>query len=198
MRARLRQWDAAISDATQVCIPLFSPALSLILHQVHQDSTIRHWLHCKEFCPRRRGRKAQGISGVRYRVRALPFNSRYLSPFDQGVCPMHSSLVALGSSYSQGYHRVYGWRARRRDIPHRRPHRYCAVQLNMLCGSGMCITHYHAKNITTDVANRRTCTSSLEIRSWRIMTMRVRYDRSSVHEPKCGPTRVKRSLWSHS
>jgi hypothetical protein len=52
VRARLRQWDAAIADATEVCVALLSHALSLIyIDQVHQHSAVRHWLHCKECSP---------------------------------------------------------------------------------------------------------------------------------------------------
>ena len=48
VRARLRQWDAAIADTTAVCVAPLSHALSLILHQVYQNPAIRHWLHRKE------------------------------------------------------------------------------------------------------------------------------------------------------
>ena len=98
VRAHLRQWDAAIADATEVFLAPLSHALSLI-YQVHQNSAIRHWLHCKECSSGRQWEKKQGIPGVRHRVRALPFNSRYISSVDQGVCPIHSSLVILRSLY---------------------------------------------------------------------------------------------------
>ena len=53
-----------------------------------------------------------------------------------------------------------------------------------------CITRYHAKNIDIDVSNS---IFSLETRSWRVVTTRVLYYSSSVHEPKCDPTQVERS-----
>ena len=71
------------------CSPL--PHAITNLYQVHQNSAFRHWLHCKECGPCRQRRKAPGISGVRHRIRVLPFNSRYFSPFDQGVYPMHTT-----------------------------------------------------------------------------------------------------------
>ena len=197
VRARLRQWDAAIADATEVTVPPPSHALTLMCNQVHQNPAIRHWIHCKECSPCRKRGKAQGISGVRHCIRALPHNARYLSPFDQGLCPMHSSLVALRSLYCLGHHRVYGRRARRRDIPCRRPHRCGAVQLDLLCGSGMCIRRCPTKNITTDIPSRHTCIFSSETLAWGVVTTRVRYDLSSVHEPKPDPTRVEHSRWSH-
>jgi hypothetical protein len=92
VRARLRQWDAAITDATEVCVALLSHALSLIcIDQVHQHSAVHHWLHCKECSPCRERGKGQGISDLRHRIRTLPFISRYLSP--SGQSQYFSNLV---------------------------------------------------------------------------------------------------------
>ena len=85
--ARLGQWDAAIADATEVAVPPPSHALTLMYNQVHQNPAIRHWLHCKECSPCRKRGNAQSISRARHRIRALSFNSPYLSPFDQSVSP---------------------------------------------------------------------------------------------------------------
>ena len=64
VRARLRWWDAAVADATKVFVALLSHDVDTNLHQVHQNSAIRHWLHCQECRPCRQGGKAQGISDM--------------------------------------------------------------------------------------------------------------------------------------
>ena len=49
VRTRLGQWDAAIVDAEEV-VPILLTYVdtdTILHHQVHQDSAIRHWLHCK-------------------------------------------------------------------------------------------------------------------------------------------------------
>ena len=104
------------------------------LHQGHQNSAVRHWLHRKECSPCRQRRTTQGLSRMRYRIRTLPFISRHLSPSRQGRYP--SNLVPLSCSYPSGCHRVYGRRAPRCDITRRRPHRYRPLQLDLLCSSG--------------------------------------------------------------
>ena len=78
--------------------------------------------------------------------------------------------------------------------------RYRALMtLSIQCTStqyAMRSRHVHARdtvNITTDVSSRPTCISYMEIRSWRVVTMRVRYDHSSVREHKCDPTRAESS-----
>ena len=149
--------------------------------QVHQNRTIRDWLHREEYGARWKGGKTQSISGVRHRIRALPFDSHYLSPSGQGVYPT-CFLVALSHSYGLGYHCVYGWGARRRDIPHRRPYRYSAVQLNVLRGSGMYMARTHTMNITTDVSNRDTCFFSSETLAWRVVTLTMQFNCSSVRK----------------
>ena len=133
---------------------------------------------------------------MRYRIRALPFDSHYISSSVQGVY-LTCFLVAPSRSYGLGYHCVYGRRARRRDIPCRGPHRHGAFQLNMPRGSGTCIAHTHTMNITTDVSNRHTCFFSLETHAWSVVTSTVQYNCSSVRETKFDTTQVKHCRRSH-
>ena len=127
--------------------------------QVHQDWTIRHWLHRKECGACWKGGKPQSILDLWHHIRALPFNSCYISPSGQGMYPT-CFFVALSCSYGLGYHCVYGWGAWQCDIPCRWPHQYSAVQLNMLRGSGICIARTHMMNIIIDISNRHTCVFS--------------------------------------
>ena len=55
-------------------------------------------------------------------------------------------LLSLSCSFCLGCHRLYGRRVQRCVISRRRPHRYGALQFNMLCGSGACIICYHMVN----------------------------------------------------
>ena len=105
--------------------------------------------------------------------------------------------LSLRCSFCLGCHRVYGRRAQRCVISHGRPHRYGGRELNMLRGSGTCIMRYHTANMTTDISSRHICIFSLETFLWRAATTSVRYNRSSVHKPKRGATRVNHSWWSH-
>ena len=112
------------------------------------------------------------------------------------VCnPCTPSWLSLTCSYCLGRHRIYGRRPRRCDIARRRPHRYGALQLDMLCGSGACITRYHATNIA-DIPSRLICFFTLEACIWSAATTSLRYNISSVHKPKCDAMRVNRSSWS--
>jgi hypothetical protein len=106
----------------------------LNLHKGHQNSTVRHGLHRKECSPCGQRGKAQRLSGMRHRIRTLPFISRYLSPSRQG--PYFSNKSPLSCSYPLGYHRVYGRRAPRCHITRRGSDRYDPFRLNLLCSSG--------------------------------------------------------------
>ena len=123
VRARLRLWDAALVDAEEVLVALFSYIHAHVnLPQGHQNPAIRHWPHCKVCSARRQWGKAQGLLGLRHRIRTLPFIARYLYPSHQGLCFLN--VVSLNCSYRLGCHHVYGRRTPRRDITRRRPHRY--------------------------------------------------------------------------
>ena len=198
VRARLRQCDAAIADATEVFLTLLSHALSLIyIKSIKIKPSVIGYI-AKSVALVGNGKKYKA-----YRACDIAFKRCHSTHVTFllliKVCPMHSSLVAFRSSHCLGYRRVYGRRAWRRDTPRRRPHRcgYDPLQLNMLCGSGTYITRYHTVNITTHIYTRRICIFSLETRAWRVVITRVQHNPSSVHEPKCYPTRVQRSRWSH-
>ena len=65
IRARLRQWDAALVDAEEVLVTLFSHTVAhVILHQGHQNPAVRHWLHRKECSACRQQGKVQRLSGL--------------------------------------------------------------------------------------------------------------------------------------
>ena len=57
--------------------------------------------------------------------------------------------VLLSCLFSSGYRRLYGRRAPGCDIPRRRPHRYSALPLNMLCSSGVFTMRWHVANISS-------------------------------------------------
>ena len=111
VRVRLRKWDAAIADATEVSAALLSHALSL---------TVIKFI------------KVQPLSGIGYIVKSVAlvgngekhkayraydiaferFHSTHVSFLLLiKVCPMHSSFAVLIFSCSLGHHRVYGRRA---------------------------------------------------------------------------------------
>ena len=135
VRACLRQWDAAIADATKVFLALLSHTLSLIyIKSVKiQPSVIGFPAKSVTLVGNEEKHKAYrtcDITSVRFQsthVTFLLLIKVYISWTQLARC-----------SYYLGYRRVYGRRARRRYIPRRRPHRYRAVQLNLLCSSGTC------------------------------------------------------------
>ena len=150
VRARLRQWNAAIADATKVFVALLSHALTLIyIKSIEiQPSVVGYIAKSVALVGKGETHNAYRACDIAFEY----FHSTHVTFLLLiKVCPMHSSLVAFRSSYSLGDHRVYGRRARRRDIPRRRSHRYGAVQFDMLCGPGTCITRYRTTNITTEV-----------------------------------------------
>ena len=145
IRARLRKWDTAIADATKVSTVLLSHALSLIyIKSIKiQPSVIGYIAKSVALVGNGEKHKAYRVCDVAFER----FHSTHVTFLLLiKVCPIHSSFTALSRSYSLGHHRVYGRRARRRDIPRRRPHRYSAAQFHMLRGSGTCITRYRAMN----------------------------------------------------
>ena len=137
VRARLREWDAAIADAIQVCLALLSHAPSLIyIESIKIQSSVIGYIA-----------KSVALVGNGENHKAYPACDIAFERFHSAhvtflllikVCIPCMPLGCPSCSYCLGYHRVYGRRARRCDIPRRRPHRYRAVQLNLLCSSGTC------------------------------------------------------------
>ena len=133
VRARLGEWDAAITDATQVFIALLSCALSLIyIKSIKiQPSVIGYIAKSIALIGKGEKHKAYRACDIAFEH----FHSTHVTflllikvciPCTRLGCPQ--LLIFLG------YHGVYGRRACRRDIPRRRPHRYGAVQLYILRG----------------------------------------------------------------
>jgi hypothetical protein len=110
VRARLRQWDAAIADATEVFVALLShvPSLISIKSIEIQPSVIGYIAKSVALVGNGEKHKAYrtcDIASVRFHSTHVTFLLLIK------VCPMHSSLVALSSLYLLGCYRVYGWRA---------------------------------------------------------------------------------------
>ena len=138
VRARLRQWDAALIDAEEVLVVLFSRKLRLT------------WIYTKaiEIQPSVIGYIAKSVALVGkgdrhggYRACDIAFERFHSSHVSflllVKVCNFRTWLP-LSCSIPLGYHRVYGRRAPRCDITRRRPHRHDPLELNMLCSSGTC------------------------------------------------------------
>ena len=85
-------------------------------YQGYRCSTIDNCLHCKKSSSCRQGRKGQGLPGMRYRVRTLPFISHSPSPPHQGLYSCNWSPVNYKSIL--GYRHVYGRRTPRCVILH--------------------------------------------------------------------------------
>ena len=137
VRARLWQWDAATADATQVCLALLSRAMSLIcIKSIEiQPSVIGYIAKSVALVGNGEKHKAYRTCDIAS-VRFQPAHVTFLLLIK--VCIPCMALGCPSCSYCPGYHRVYGRRARRRDIPCRRPHRYRTVQLNLPRSSGTC------------------------------------------------------------
>ena len=111
VRARLRQWDAAIADATEVFVPLLPHALSLI----YIKSIKLQPLSGIGYIARSVALVGNGEKHKAYRACDIAFERFHSTHFTFllliKVCLMHSSLAALNCSYCLGHHRVYGRRA---------------------------------------------------------------------------------------
>jgi WD40 repeat protein len=94
VRARLRQWDAAIADATE-SIEIQPSVIGYIAKSV---ALVGNGEKHKAY-------RTCDIASVRFHSTHVTFLLLIK------VCPMHSSLVALSSLYLLGCYRVYGWRA---------------------------------------------------------------------------------------
>jgi hypothetical protein len=135
VRARLRQWGAALVDAEQVLVVLFSHTLtltSIYTKAIKTRPSVMGYI-AKSVAlvgngERHKGYRACDIAFAR-------FHSSHVS-FLLLVKVCISNKFPLIRSYPLGYHRVYGRRAPRCDITRRRPHRCGPLQLNLLCSSG--------------------------------------------------------------
>jgi hypothetical protein len=111
VRARLRQWDAAIADATEVFVALLSHALSLIyIKSIKiQPSVIGYIAKSVALVGNGEKHKAYRTCDIAFER----FHSTHVTFLLLiKVCiPCTSLASALSCSYSLGYHRVYGWRA---------------------------------------------------------------------------------------
>ena len=110
VRARLRQWDTAIADATEVLIPLLPHALSLIyIKSIKiQPSVIGYIAKSVALVGNGEKHKAYRACDIAFeRFHSTHVTSLLLIK----VCPMHSSSVVPSYSYCLGYHRIYGRRA---------------------------------------------------------------------------------------
>ena len=136
VRARLRQWDAAIADATKVCVALFSRVLWLIYIKSLkiQPSVIGYIAKSVALVGNEEKHKAYRTCDIAF----LRFHSTHVNSLLLVKVCLFRIWFPLSCSYPLGCHRVYGRRAPRCDITRRRPHRYGPRQFNLLCSSGAC------------------------------------------------------------
>jgi hypothetical protein len=144
VRVCLRQRDAAIADATEVVIALLSHALTLIyIKSIEIEPSVIGYI-TKSVALVVKWKKLKAYR--RCDIAFVRFHSTYPAFLLLIKVCIPCNLAALGFSDSLGYHRVYGQRAWRRDIPRRRFHRFGAIGvigINMPRGSGTCIMRYH-------------------------------------------------------
>ena len=138
VRARLRQWNEAIADAEEVLSAQFLHKLTLTL------------IHTKSIAvqPSVMGYIAKSVSLIGQKdklaaYRACDVAFEHLHSTHVGflllvkVCIPHTGILSpLSCPICIGCHRMHSRRTYRRDIARRRPHRYPALELDMLCGSG--------------------------------------------------------------
>ena len=138
VRARLRQWDAALVDAEEVLVPLFSHTLTVT--QIYnkaikiQPSIIAYIAQSVALVgngEKHKGYRACDIAFERFHSSHVTFLLLVK------VC-IFRTWFPLSCPYPLGYSRVYGRRAPRCDIALKRPHRYGPFQHNLLCSSGTC------------------------------------------------------------
>jgi hypothetical protein len=141
VRARLGQWDAALVDAEEVLhVAVFSHTLTLTSIYTKaievQPSVISYVAKSVALVgngERHNGYRACDIAFERFHSSHVTF----LLLVKVWIFP---TWFSLGRSCPLGYHHIYGRRAPRCDITHRRPHCYGPLHLNFLCSSGTC-TH---------------------------------------------------------
>ena len=124
VRARLRHWDAALDDAEEVLVTLFSLTLTLTSSYAKaikvQPSVMGYIAKSVALVgngDRHSGYRACDIAFERFHSSHVTFLLLVK------VCIFQTWFPLSFSSYL-GYRRVYGRRAPRCDIARRRPHRY--------------------------------------------------------------------------
>ena len=72
-------WNTGMQRSPMLkrCLLLFSAYTNsdANVHQGHQYSAVRHWLHCKKYSAGLQGGKIRRLSGLRHRIRAHRFIS---------------------------------------------------------------------------------------------------------------------------
>jgi hypothetical protein len=138
VRAHLRQWDAALVDAEQVLVALFSHPLSLTSVYTKaikiQPSVIGYIAKAVALVSNGERHKAYRACDIAFER----FHSSHVTFLLLVKVCIFRTWLPLSCSYPLGHHRIYGWRASRRHISRRRPHRYGPLQLHLLCSSGTC------------------------------------------------------------
>jgi len=119
VRARLRQWDTALTDAEMVCIALLSHALILI--SIYSKA-IKIQSSVVGYVAKSMALVGNGESHEAYRTCDIAFE-RFHSSHSTfllliKVCISRTSFP-LNRLPPLGYRRVYGWRAPRGDITSR-------------------------------------------------------------------------------
>ena len=136
VRARLRQWDAALVDADEVLVLLFSHRLTLTSICTKaikiQPSVIGYIAKSVALVGKGERHKGYQTCGIAF----VCFHSSQLNFLLLVKVCIFQTCFPINYSYPLGYHRVYGRRAPRCDITFRRPHRYGPLELDLLCSSG--------------------------------------------------------------
>ena len=108
VRARLRQWDAAITDATQVFVALLPHALSLIyIKSIKIEPSVIGYI-AKSVALVGNSEKHKAYRSCDITFERFPSTHVTFLLLIKVYIPCN--LVSLRLSYSLGYHRFHGWR----------------------------------------------------------------------------------------
>ena len=138
IRARLQQWDAALVDAEQVFVALFSHTLSLTSIDT---KAIKIRPSVMDYIAKSVGLVGNGERYSGYRACDIAFERFHSSHVSflllVKVC-ISRTWFPLSCSYFLGCRRLYSRRAPRCHITRRRPYRNDPLQFHLLCSSGTC------------------------------------------------------------
>ena len=149
VRARLEQWNAALIDAETVFILLIPHVMiptSISTKAVNMQPSVMSYI-AKSIAHVGLGESHKGYHACDIAFEHFhPSHGTFIRLMK--VCILRIR-VPLSGLFSSGYRLFCGRRAPGCDIPRRRPHRYSALPLNMLCSSGVFTMRWHVANISS-------------------------------------------------